>query len=51
MKKLMLDLEKLHVESFATDEAVEPERGTVHAQLKDTDVRYCGTGSNCYTDN
>jgi hypothetical protein len=48
MKKLKLD--ELQVESFETVADGAAERGTVHAHVKYTDIRYCGSGQGCYTD-
>ena len=50
MRKVKLQLQELAVDSFATGE--EPgERGTVHGNVKVTDIRYCHSGNSCYTDN
>lgn len=51
MKKIKLDVEKLAVESFEAGNDETSPRGTIHAHVKYTDIRYCGSGFGCYTDN
>lgn len=51
MKKLKLELEELAVESFEAGTEGADGRGTVMANVKYTDIRYCGSGFGCYTDN
>lgn len=51
MKKLTLELEALVVESFDTGEDDAGKRGTVQAHVHYTDVRFCDTRHECYTDN
>ena len=49
MKKLKLD--ELEIESFETGAEDADGPGTVFANVKVTDIRYCGSGQGCYTDN
>lgn len=49
MKKMKL--EELEIESFETGAEDADGRGTVFANVKYTDIRYCGSGQGCYTDN
>lgn len=49
MKKMKLD--QLEIESFETSAEDADDRGTVFANVKYTDIRYCGSGQGCYTDN
>ncbi|HEU4557221.1 MAG TPA: hypothetical protein VFS20_05205 [Longimicrobium sp.] len=51
MKKVKLEVLDLAVESFETGAEEAEERGTVFGNVKKTDIRYCGSGFNCYTDN
>jgi hypothetical protein len=50
MKKVKLEVEKLVIESFETGRDADG-RGTVFGNVKVTDIRYCGSGQGCYTDN
>ena len=51
MRKVKLQLEELAIESFETSGEDAVDRGTVFANVKYTDIRYCGSGQGCYTDN
>lgn len=51
MKKVKLEVDELAVESFETSAGEEEGRGTVFGNVKETDIRYCGSGYRCYTDN
>jgi hypothetical protein len=48
MKKMRLELDRLEVETFATDEVRLAERGTVHG-LNHTRELYCTKGDTCRT--
>jgi hypothetical protein len=51
MKKVKLALDDLAIESFETGTEGAERRGTVHGNVKVTDIRYCHSGNGCYTDN
>lgn len=51
MRKVKLQVEDLEIVSFETSGDDESDRGTVFANVKYTDIRYCGSGQSCYTDN
>ncbi len=51
MRKIRLELEKLSIDSFDTGAEGAKGRGTVIGNVKVTDIRYCGSGYTCYTDN
>ena len=51
MKKVKLHVDALEIDSFETGREEGGTRGTVHANVKYTDIRYCGSGYTCYTDN
>jgi hypothetical protein len=51
MRKVKLEMDALAVESFETGADDGKDRGTIFANVKYTDIRYCGSGAGCYTDN
>jgi hypothetical protein len=51
MRKVKLQMEELAIESFETSAGETERGGTVFGNVKKTDIRYCGSGFNCYTDN
>lgn len=51
MKKVKLEVQELAIDSFETGAEESDGRGTVFGNVKYTDIRYCGSGYTCYTDN
>ena len=49
MKKVRLNPQDLSIDSFETGEE-SAGRGTVHGNVKYTDIRYCHSREGCYTD-
>jgi hypothetical protein len=51
MRKVKLEMEQLQIDSFETGSEDGDRKGTVFGNVKYTDIRYCGSGFSCYTDN